>query len=354
MSAFTGTVAVTGLNATDNPGPGVAVAMALRAHPDFQGRIVGLTYDALDPGLYVRDLFDAAYLVPYPSTGRVAWFARLAQVVAAQGPLVLIPNLDSELPALMGQEDTLAAMGVKTLLPTRESFERRAKTRLHDLVRDGVPVPRSEVVNDPASLVTVHERLGTPLLVKGPFYGAEVAWHVDEAVAAFHRAAAKWGLPIIVQEHVDGEDVVVAAIGDGAGGLVGAVPMKKTLLTDKGKGWAGVVTRDPALLALSERVIAALRWRGPCEIEVRRDREGRLHLLEINPRFPAWIDLSAMAGQNLPMAAVRLAAGESLAPLPAYRVGTGFIRVAINVPLDMNDFAAVSTRGELPAAPEVP
>ena len=31
MRPYTGTVAVTGLNATDNPGPGVAVARSLRA-----------------------------------------------------------------------------------------------------------------------------------------------------------------------------------------------------------------------------------------------------------------------------------------------------------------------------------
>ena len=40
MSLVTQTVAVTGMNATDNPAPGVAVARALRAAPDFAGRIV--------------------------------------------------------------------------------------------------------------------------------------------------------------------------------------------------------------------------------------------------------------------------------------------------------------------------
>lgn len=36
------TIAVTGLNATDNPGPGVSVLRSLRLAPDFDGRLVGL------------------------------------------------------------------------------------------------------------------------------------------------------------------------------------------------------------------------------------------------------------------------------------------------------------------------
>jgi hypothetical protein len=45
------TVAVTGMNATDNPAQGVAVARSLRAEPQFAGRVIGLGYDPLDPGL---------------------------------------------------------------------------------------------------------------------------------------------------------------------------------------------------------------------------------------------------------------------------------------------------------------
>jgi len=57
------TIGVTGLNATDNPGPGVAVLRSLRASARPGERLVGLTYDALDPGLYTEGLADASYLL---------------------------------------------------------------------------------------------------------------------------------------------------------------------------------------------------------------------------------------------------------------------------------------------------
>ena len=111
---------------------------------------------------------------------------------------------------------------------------------------------------------------------------------------------AQWGVPVILQEQVRGEELCVVGVGDGEGGLVGAVPMKKMLLTDKGKGWAGITVSDPELYAVAESLRAgdalarALRDRGDAR------REGQYHLIEVNPRFPAWCYLSAAAGVNLP------------------------------------------------------
>ena len=97
--------------------------------------------------------------------------------------------------------------------------------------------------------------------------------------------------------------------------------MKKMLLTDKGKGWAGITVNDPELYAVAESFVRATRWRGPFEVEALRDREGQYHLIEVNPRFPAWCYLSAAAGVNLPRMVVELAAGREVAPRARLRGG---------------------------------
>jgi len=339
-------VAVTGLNATDNPGPGVAVITALRADPEFKGSIVGLAYDALDPGLYVEGLLDAAFLIPYPSAGRQALFDRLAWIKSRVGLDVLIPTLDSELPALLDQEPRLHALGIHTFMPTRAQYDMRSKARLDALRDHGIPVPRGVVLSSVDKLYTLHEDLGSPLVVKGCFYGANVCYTPSEAVKSFHKQAAKWGLPIIVQEHVDGEEVNVCAVGDGKGGLLGAVPMKKLMLTDSGKGWAGVTIDDPALLALTEDFMRATKWRGPCELEVRKARSGAMNLIEVNPRFPAWCDLTAGAGQNLIAAVVDRALGGD-GTVDPYVVGTAFVRVSQNLIVPIESLGAISTVGEM-------
>ena len=341
------TVAVTGLNATDNPGPGVAVMRALRAHPDFRGRIVGLAYDALEPGLYAEGLADDVFLIPYPSQGAAALRERLTYIRERVGLDVIIPTLDTELPAFGELSAELAREGVGMLLPTREHLELLSKARLVALGEKGIPVPDSCVITEVTQLYDVHERIAYPIVVKGPFYGAKVAYSLDEAIAGFHRMVAEWGLPVIVQRFVAGEEVCVVAVGDGEGGLIGAVQMRKTVITDKGKGWAGVTVRDPVLEELTKTFMRVTRWRGPCELETIRDPKGGHHVLEVNPRFPAWVYLSAGAGMNLPFAVAQLAAGLPVTPLSDYRVGTMFVRIALDQITDIAGFARISTSGEV-------
>jgi carbamoyl-phosphate synthase large subunit len=354
------TIAVTGLNATDNPGPGVSVIRSLRAEPRFKGRIVGLTYDTLDPGLYSRELdLTASYLLPYPSQGVEALRERI-RYIHEQVPLdVIIPTLDSELPSMIALEPELAALGIRMYLPTRAQFDLRSKVNLAELGRSaGIDVPASKVISDERDLYKVHEEVSYPFMLKGLFYGATIARSLDEALLAFRTTVAKWGLPIIVQKFHPGEEYDVVAVGDGEGGLVGAVPMKKMVLTDKGKGWAGVAVRDPKLIELTRRFMRVSKWRGPCETEVLRTEQGRYFLIEVNPRFPAWTYLSAGAGQNLPYAVAQLAAGEPLEPLPDFRAGTMFVRIAIDQIAQMEDFQSIAQTGELrlganaPDAPE--
>lgn len=343
------TVAVTGLNATDNPAPGVGVIRAIRAAPEFAGRVVGLGYDALDSGLYARDIgLDAGYLVPYPSHGVEALRERLREIHAREGLDVVVPTLDSELPAFIALEGELASWGVRTFLPTRDQLELRSKVRLGELgARAAIEVPAQRVLADAADVYRLQDGLSYPLVVKGVFYGAAVVHGPDEAAVAYHSTVARWGTPVIAQQFHPGEEYDVVAVGDGEGGMVGAVPMKKLLLSDKGKGWAGVAVRDPNLVDAARRFFAATRWRGPCELEILRTREGRYLLIEVNPRFPAWCYLSAGAGQNLPWAVVRLALGEPVAPLEEFRAGTLFVRISLDLIASIDDLQALATRGEL-------
>lgn len=350
MAGLTCTVAVTGMNATDNPAPGVAVARALRHDPSFQGKLIGLGYNALDPGFYASGLLDGGAILPYPSAGREALRNHLFKVHETFGVDVYMPTLDSELRGAIGIADELQRAGIHTFLPTLDALERSSKPRLHELNRSpGVKVPDSEPITSVDGIPRAIRKYGLPIVVKGPYYGGEVTYNETDAVAAFHRFIATWGGPIVVQRFIAGEEYNVAAIGDGHGGMVGAVAMRKMALTDKGKGWSGITVDNPALIDLSAAVVSALSWRGGLEVEVMREASsGDLYVAEINPRFPAWIYLSAGAGQNLPLAAVRLALGLDVpSPMPAYRPGTMFVRISLDQICDLATFEQLTSRGLL-------
>ena len=340
-------VAVTGMNATDNPAPGVAVCRSLRQADAFAGKLIGLGYDPLDPGFYALGLLDGGAILPYPKAGRHAMVDRLRELRSHYGIEVLLPTLDSELRAVAASQEELRDLGIATFAPRIEALESVTKARLPDLARrGGFRTPDSEPIGHVDAISSLVDRLGLPLVIKGVFYGATIVHSEADAIAAFHHFAASWGLPVIVQRYIAGEEYNVAGLGDGRGGLVGAVAMRKMALTDKGKGWSGVTVGGEDLLATTAKVVAALDWRGGLEVEfIKEGDSGEVFVAEINPRFPAWVYLATGAGQNLPWAYVRLALGQSVDPLPAYRVGTHFVRISLDQVQDLSTYGALSAGG---------
>jgi carbamoyl-phosphate synthase large subunit len=76
---------------------------------------------------------------------------------------------------------------------------------------------------------------------------------------------------------------------------------------------------------------------------MREARTGTLYVAEINPRFPAWTYLATGAGQNLPLALVKLALGEPVAAARDYRVGTQFVRISLDQVGDLRTYGALSS-----------
>jgi len=339
-------IGVTGLNATDNPGPGISVIRSLRLDPEFKGKIVGLSYDALDPGNF-SDYADSVYLIPYPSEGEDALKNRLKYIIEQTGMQICIPTLDSELPAFNAISDSMENAGCKMFLPTKDQYEMRSKTKLPELgVLAEIKVPVQRVIASINDVFSLHEQFTFPLVIKGVFYGAEICHSVEDASIAYNKMAAKWGVPIIVQQFITGTEFDVVAVGDGKGGLVGAVPMKKMHITDKGKGWSGIVVQGDELMEMTIKFMKATNWQGPCELEILRTASGEHFLLEINPRFPAWTYLSAGAGVNLPMAVAQLASGSECDAMPDPVAGTMFVRISLDQITHVDNFQHIVSSGE--------
>ena len=341
-------IAVTGLNATDNPGPGVPVIRSLLEAEAFSGNIIGLAYDSLEPGIYMPNIVTKSYLIPYPSSGLDALFERIAFIHSREKLDVIIPTLDSELYGFVKLSERLRSLGISTFLPTFEQLNLRAKDKLFEFCSSrGVKVPKNILISSSQDLSRVSETFNFPVAVKGIFYDAYIAHNANDVSAAFEKLRMKWGLPIIVQEYVAGDEFNVAALGDGTGKTVGAVAMRKLYITDKGKGWSGVTIDDKDLLRIAAQVMQELQWRSGMELEFIKSKDtNEYYLLEINPRVPAWIYLAAGAGQNLPYALVKLALNEMPPVFEKYSVGTIFVRYSWDLITSMNEFEKLAVAGE--------
>ena len=342
------TIAVTGMNAKpDNPGPGLAVARCLKESRLTNCKIIGLSYDALDPGFYLDEFCDEGYLLPYPSAGENALIDRIAEIHAKEKIDILIPCLDAELPSFVRLDQLFKEMGILTFLPSAEQLRFRNKDRLKEVAEhSGIETPDITSITSTAFFKDCEEKdWEFPLVVKGIFYGAKIVHNPMEAAAAFRQIANEWGLPVLIQKFTKGEEYNLTAVGDGNGNLLNAVMMKKLAVTDKGKAWAGVCIYDQALLDAACSLTKAINWRGPLEFEVMKDEKGNYQLIEINPRFPAWIYLSKGVGRNLPETLIQLAISTPATDFPDAEVGKIFIRYAEEKIIDMSDFEHIVMQG---------
>lgn len=341
-------VAITGLEGRDNPYPGVAVARALRAARGDDVVLVGLAYDPTLTGNFRGDLFDRVYLTPYPSDPPTTVLRRLREI-HAEFPLdAIIPALDSEMALYARYAEELAAIGIRTLLPPEASVKRRYKDRLESFCRSiGVHAPRTEVVADPASFFA-SSGMATPCYLKGPLADAVLVETPDDAPAAFWRLANAWGWPILAQEPVVGEEYDVCAVVDRTGSPRAMIAIKKIVVSRAGKGVAAAVVDDPEVFAVARRIIAALDWRGPLEVElVREASSGRFYLIEINARFPAWCGATPKLGPNLPALCLGLLLDEPVPPPERPEVGRVFVRTSKTVVGRIESLGALVATGRL-------
>lgn len=341
-------VAITGLEARDNPYPGCAVARALRLARGDSIELIGLCYEPTLTGAFRHDLFDAVYLTPLPGDPAQALLRRLFEIHAERRIDVLIPALDSELPVYALHRAELEASGMRLLIPSVSAVQRRYKQRLPAWAAlHGIASPRTEVVTDPATFWRQPE-WSFPCWLKGSLADAIQVADQAEAEAAYWRLAARWGFPVLAQMPVIGDEFDVCAVARPGGEPVAMIAIQKTALSSAGKAIGAAVVDDPRAHAAALKVLRALEWEGPLELELMREgSSGRFHLIEINARFPAWVGATHDLGLNLPDLALRLALGEPLPKLTAPRAGAGFVRTSHTTLSSVDDLGRLLACGKL-------
>ncbi len=341
-------IAVTGLNAIDNPGPGVAVIRGLLEAESFNATIIGLAYESLEPGIYMHNLVNKTYQIPYPSVGTDLLMERLQYINEIENIDVIIPNFDAELYSFIKLQSKLEQMGIHTFLPSMEQFEERLKINLPDFGKKyDILVPKSNSIFSMKEFNDLLDNYEWPVVVKGKYYDAGIAYNVQQVETYFNKISAKWGLPIIIQEFAHGTEFNVTGVGDGKGNTISCVPMRKQYITDIGKAWGGIAISDKKLIDLTNHFIKETKWKGGFELELMKNKNGKFYLLEINPRIPAWVYLAVGVGQNIPEIITNLAMGNEVTPKLDLKPGKMFIRYSWDMIVDLDEFQQISTTGEL-------
>lgn len=335
-------IAVSGLNNTDNPAPGIPVIKSLQdAH-----ECIGLSYDPNEPGNYMG-LTSKNYLMPYPSLGIEELRERLLYLKEKEDIEAIIPNLDAELPLYIKYQKEIEYMGIKLCLPSEENFELRNKNKLDKLSDElNITYPKTLEVSSIEELRKASEELSFPMMVKGNYYKAYMAHNFESAVEYFYKISNEWGFPILVQEVVSGQEVNLVGIADGEGELKGAVSIKKLTTTEIGKIWTGITIRNEKLMQIAKDFAKQTNWKGPFELECIVNMNS-VFLIEINPRFPAWVYFATEVGINLPKMLVDIMNNKDFEPQLEYPVNKMYVRYVQELVTDFKDYTTLLTQREL-------
>jgi carbamoyl-phosphate synthase large subunit len=338
-------IALSGINASDNPGPGVPLARSLReAFPNSE--IIGLSYDAHDSGNYMDFLFQNTFRLPFPAKGWNALFQRILEIHKKHPLDIIIPSLDAELPLYIHHQKELLAHGISTFLPTEAQFQMRCKDHLSEVCKEmGLRYPETYSVNSIDELVKVlREEIDFPCMIKGNYYKAYLVHNVEDAILRFTEISEEWGYPILVQQYVSGNEINLIGLGDGHGNECGMVAIKKLTTTHLGKIWTGVTISHPGLMEHGRTFIQKTSWRGPFELEC-IEQDGTIYLIEINPRFPAWVYFATAVGVNLPKRLIDLITLGKSETMSQYDPGKLFVRYSYEMVTDLKKYSQLVMEG---------
>ena len=143
--------------------------------------------------------------------------------------------------------------------------------------------------------------------------------------------------PTMVQRCMDGPEFSIDCLCDLDGRCLNAIP--RTMIESRGgESIKGTVIADAELDRARPRVVEALGVRGPCTVQVFRDREIGLGITDVNTRFggafPAPM-YAALPGRTYPELIVRMARGEEIEPhVGEFRAGVTFTRYFWQLELD--------------------
>jgi len=272
-------------------------------------------------------------LIPHPAQGLEQFFAALRELLQKRDYAAVFPTTDNTAFALSQSPEQLpASLGSITPDPEAAAIC-KDKLRTAELsAKLGLAMPLTFCPADFEELNHLAQKLRFPCILKpratSGAIGLTIASTREQLLHAYTSmpdiatAVFNFRQPL-VQEFIRGRVHEVCALFNR--GQPRALLSQKRLLMHPANGGAGIyneTTDEPDLKELAVKLLQALDWHGPAQVEFIRDCvTGQPYLLEVNGRFWGTLDLSIAAGMDFPVMACRMAIEGDVQPQFSYRVG---------------------------------
>jgi predicted ATP-grasp superfamily ATP-dependent carboligase len=246
---------------------------------------------------------------------------------------VVLPTGDASIAALAPQRERLAEFGCTLAVAPDAALEiANDKSRTLEIAAKlGIAYPASVQVHGIDELRKAEADFGYPFVLK-----PTVSWTgkgadrcvpvdvLDEAEALdVTRRFLDTGAGVLAQQWACGRREGVTLFIDG--GEVVASCGHVAHRTSPPLGGASVVRESIAvpwaILDASVRLARAIGLEGTCEVEYRRDADGRPLLMEVNARLAGTLENAIKSGVNFPLMIWQQSTGRHVDPARSYRTG---------------------------------
>jgi predicted ATP-grasp superfamily ATP-dependent carboligase len=271
-------------------------------------------------------------LFPEPARWEQRFRNCLTREVGSDDYDVLLPMHEYSLLAVVRHADALRHH-VAVALPDPETlYQVRDKQRVVELAREvGISAPRTYRPRDRADIDRISREINYPCVMKPRTGMGAIGVGYAQSPSALRRLfrgpresdAVFDFRALLIQEYIPGEihDVdVLFCRGEPRAGVT--CRRITTYPSTGGRSLICETTDEPELRRAAYRLLRAVGWHGPAEVEFKIDRrDGVPKLMEINPRFSGSLELQINAGADLAYQACRLALLGDVEPIREYTVG---------------------------------
>lgn len=252
----------------------------------FGGKILATDSSSLSAGFFMADINEII-----PQADEHSFLDRLFQIVKMYQVEVLMPSSGSDIYPYSENRKQLAEMGAEAIVSDRDKLEIcRDKMLTFQTLSNKFILPFTTAESDKIDTF--------PVLAKPRFgKGSRGIVKIDDESDLRYIISKRDDL--VFQEYLPGTEYTVDVLSDLDGKPIIAVPRIR-MQTKAGISTKGRVLRDPALEMECMKIAELVGIRGPCCMQMKESAEGRLKLIEINPRMGGGTIFTSLAGANFP------------------------------------------------------
>lgn len=265
--------------------------------------------------LYMADMDPCAaglYLVPatkrfiIPAGNSSHFITSVLQLCIQHSIEVVLPTVDAELLSFAHSQDEFLVHGIKIPISSTRCLQLcRDKYELLNFCEPTGLTPQFQLVTEHCELTDY----SFPCFAKPCLGSGSQGARVIADQKAFDSLPKDGSY--LVQELLPGAEYSVDVYIESNGHAVAAIPRLRMKI-DSGIAVAARTQNNPELIQKALQIAQKIQIRYIANVQFKANNAGEFKLLEVNPRFPGTLPLTAAAGIDIPKLLIKDLHGESL------------------------------------------